>query len=198
MKRLTSIFAVSCVAVSAFGFLVHGQGLKIGDALPTFDLPNVDGKKVFSTDLQNPGHPAFIYFINDMDNTSRETTAYFNRLVRMYQPGNVKVFGITNARQEQARSWQSEFKPPYQVLTDPQLASMKLMAIKSAPTIVMINPDGKVGRIWSGFSAPMLKEVNAAMAGSVSRRAQVFDLGTAPATTRYGRPYIEQGNTTGG
>jgi len=201
MNKFTSIFTGSLLVLSAFA--VYGQGqvqapqaaqdatnLKIGSPLPPFTAAGADGKKYLIKDLQNPGHTAFLYFINEADATSREMTSHFDRIVKAYQPGDIKVFGIINAREDKARSYQSEFQSPYQLLIDPTLSTIQLLGVKSAPTVVMIDESGNVGKVWAGYSATALKEINTAMAGGASGRAQTFDFGAAPSTTKYGAPYV--------
>jgi len=212
MKRITSIFAGSLLAVSAFA--IYGQGqvppaaqgsaqdatnVKVGQPLPPFTASGIDGKKYLTSDLRNEGHPAFLYFINESDGTSRAMTSFFDRIVKAYQPGDTKVFGIINAREDKARSYQSEFQSPYQVLVDPNLSTINLLGVKSAPTVIMLDESGNVSKVWAGFSATALKEINTAMAGGAEGRAQTFDFGTAPSATKYGASYnVRKEGATGG
>lgn len=207
MNTFSRVFAGAILTLSAIAVHAQGRGsaldatnLKVGSPLPEFTVSGIDGKKYLTKDLRNSGHPSFLYFINESDGVSRTMTSAFDRIVKAYQPGNIKVFGIINAREDKGRSYQSEFRSPYQLLLDPQRSTIQLLGVKSAPTVVMIDKSGNVGHIWAGYSGKALKEINRAMAGASNGRAMRFDFSKTPSATKYGTPYNvrKEGSSVGG
>lgn len=180
---------ICAIAACAAG-LAAAQGVQPGDPAPAFTVNNAAGKPVLLRDLRNQGSPFFLYFINDRDNVSGRASSFINRMVRSYTPSKVKWYGIINSREDRARSYLSEFNPPYQVYLDPQMTTVQLYGFQSAPAVVEIDGEGKVVKIWRGFSGWMLKDLNREIARVNGKRAKAFDFSRTPSVTQYGQAFI--------
>lgn len=178
--------------------VASAQELHRGNPAPTFVLSNLGGDKVASSSLRNPGHPSFLFFINEADNVSRQAANVINKMVASYGNTDVKWTGIINAREDRARSYQAELNPTYTLLLDPQMSVIAQYQIKNSPTVVMIDENGKVARVWKGYSAAMMKNLNTAMANASGGRAQRFDSTGLPSSVTYGTPFFVAQPKNGG
>lgn len=194
MSHVPTLIATCAVAL-AIGTSASAQ-LKPGDNLPQFAITGQDGKRWVAKDFQKPGQRTFLYFINDMDNTSRQASTEINRLVKMY--GGAQWYGVVNAREDRVRSYASEFQPPYPLLLDPDLRTIMTLGIKSAPTVVMIDGKGRIGKVWTGFGRDAMASLNRTLAASAGKRAQRFDNSNVPTQTKYGQTYVKARAGNGG
>ncbi|WP_227624934.1 peroxiredoxin family protein [Fimbriimonas ginsengisoli] len=167
------------------------QGVTVGSRPARFSAMTIDGRQIFIRDLRNQGAPFFLYFINDRDNLSSRASTEINRMVRGYGKSKAKWYAISNAPADRARSYVVEFKPPYQVLMDDHLSTIQAFGIQNAPAVVMIDREGKVAKIWKGFSGPMLKDLNRTVARVNGKRVRWYDFSRAPSVTTFGEPFIQ-------
>jgi peroxiredoxin len=170
--------------------MAGAQGVSVGDKAPGFTVNEVSGRVWSLRDMRSQGSPLFLYFINDRDNLSSRASSYINRMVRAYTPSHVKWYGIINAREDRTRSYVTEFNPPYQVLMDRNMTAVQLYGLQNAPAVIMIDRQGRVAKIWRGFSGPMLKDLNRTLARVNGKRVKRLDFSRTPSVTQYGQPFI--------
>lgn len=145
---------------------------------PTFDGVDVDGKPVSIDKLTKSG-PVFLYFVLQDCPCSIEAQPHYERLEQRYR-GKVSFVAVTNAEAAAAKSWKSDFSVPYTVVSSPDLKLMDLYGVERSVYGMLIGKDGKILRLWPGYSGPMLAELNKEMAGAIGAKPQLFDTSTAP------------------
>ena len=182
---------VSTLSVSVAMIAIAGQSLTPGDMAPEFWTHSIEGKRLSLKDLRGEG-VVFLYFIRDGDPVNNEAMNMIHRMIRAYYPNDhAKFFGVINADQDRARSWNAERNPPYKLLLDPKLELVYKYKIESSPAIVEIDAEGRVVKEWQGFSGYWLKDMNGFLAKATRRKLQQFDLTKTPSVTQFGRPYRE-------
>lgn len=170
---------------------IAGQSLTPGDMAPEFWTNSIEGKRLSLKDLRGEG-VVFLYFIRDGDPVNNEAMNTIHRMIRAYYPNDhAKFFGVINADQNRARSWNAEVSPPYKLLLDPRLELVYKYKIESSPAIVEIDTQGRIVKEWQGFSGYWLKDMNGFLAKATRRKLQQFDLTKTPSVTQFGRPYRE-------
>lgn len=187
-SRIVASSLVAALTLLASGF----QSLTLGEQAPEFFIPSIEGKRLSLKDLRQEG-VVFLYFIRDGDPVNNEAMNTIHRMIRAYYPNDhAKFFGIINADQNRARSWNAEINPPYKLLLDPKLELVYKYKVESSPAIVQIDASGKIVREWQGFSGYWLKDLNGYLSKATRRPLQKFDFSKTPSVTQFGRPYRDR------
>jgi peroxiredoxin len=183
---------VSLMCVGAFLLASASQSLTPGDTAPEFLISSIDGKRTSLKDLRGEG-VVFLYFIRDGDPVNNEAMNMLHRMIRAYYPNDhAKFFGVINADQNRARSWNAEMDPPYKLLLDPKLELVYKYKVESSPAIVEIDTQGRIVKEWQGFSGYWLKDLNGFLAKATRKPLRQFDFSKTPSVTQFGRPYRER------
>ena len=154
---------------------VDSRALK---AAPPFNLKDAAGKEMTLTSLLD-GKPLFLYFILDGCPCSIEAEPLFHKLYRQHKTA-ANFAGIIGSDTKIAARWVQEHRTPYPVLSS---ADHKVMQEYGAPNSVycaVISKGGKIVKMWAGFSAKMLQEVNALLAQESGTDEKPFDPDYAP------------------
>jgi len=180
----------------AFSATALGFQSKIGDPVPSFSVTSMGGKQVFLKDMQTGG-PIFLYFVRDGDGVSQQNTTYINSMIRAYGKSRVTWYGIVNAREDRARSFQAETNPAFQLERDENLAAVKAFSLTNGPAVFEISRRGTLMNVWRGYSATNLKSLNSEMARVSRKPTQMLDFTTAPATAQFGSNFDAATRSTG-
>jgi peroxiredoxin len=147
-------------------------------AAPAFSLKDQEGKTVTLSELHK-GKPLFLYFILDGCPCSIEAEPLFIRMYK-HHGGAANFAGVIGSDVSIAKRWASDFETPYPVLSS---ADHKVMQEYGAPNSVycaVISKGGKIVKMWAGYSAAMLEEVNALLAQEAGTEEKPFDPAYAP------------------
>ena len=146
------------------------------------------GKEILYKDMKASG-PLFLYFIRDGDSVCQEETDYISKIAGAYGATRATWYGILNAREDRARSFQAEHNPAFRLVRDEYLKAVHAFGVLSAPTIIQVSSRGSIVHIWHGYSAASLNEINKAFATVNRKPVQALDFSRAPAVTMYGVGY---------
>lgn len=149
-----------------------------GFPAPAFEATDTEGQQQSLASLTQKG-PLFLYFALTDCPCTIEAQPHYERLSKLYR-GKVSFLAVTNADVQGAKSWKSEFSVPYPVVSSPDLALMKLYGVNRSVYALLIGKDGKIIRMWPGYSAAMLQEVNSEMEEATGSGPVRFDTGMAP------------------
>jgi len=149
-----------------------------GQLAPDFSVTDIEGKNE-SLDTLTQNGPLFIYFVLDGCPCSIEAEPHYERLSRQFK-GAVNFLAVTNAKPDVAKKWKDEFAVPFAVVSQPQLELMNKFAVQRAVYCLLIGQNKKIIRMWHGYSASMLQEVNREMSNATNQPVKKFDSGTAP------------------
>lgn len=147
-------------------------------AAPAFRLKDASGKEYDFASLSK-GRPVVLYFIKDGCPCSIDVEPLLQKMAKSYGDA-VQFVGVLNGGPEVAAKWQTVARTPYPVLLDPEVKTMRAFKAERSTYTALIKPDGTIVRLWPGYSADMLKELNAAVAKQANVDAKPYDPAYAP------------------
>jgi peroxiredoxin len=168
----------------------QADGAKGMDA-PAFDLPDTNGNKITLADLTKD-RPLFMYFVLQGCPCSLEAQPHYERLQEQFK-GAVNFLAVTNAPEEDAKKWKTEFAVPFPVISQPKLELMHLYGVTRSVYCLLIGKDGKIIKMWPGYNATMLQQVNEEMATALDLPVKKFDPKFAPEIMTSGCEFPKKG-----
>jgi peroxiredoxin len=154
---------------------------------PAFRAEGSDGKTYALAEMANDG-PMALLFIKDGCPCSVAAGPFYNRLHEAYG-SRVRFFGVIDEDVGVARRWARAQRVAFPILGDPELKIVHEYKAENSAYFAIISPGGRIGRYWPGYSAEMLKEANAHLAGLAGVEAKPVDVTDAPAEMYSGCPY---------
>ncbi|MDR3688460.1 MAG: redoxin domain-containing protein [Fimbriimonas sp.] len=145
---------------------------------PRIETTDVSGKKVI-LGARNAAKPQYIYFVVDGCPCSYDAEPLFHDLFNQFK-GRVDFVTVTNADPAKAREWFQEHNVPYSVVSDQGENIIHAYEAKAAIYSVLVTPDGHVAKMWPGYSADILQDINATIAKFAGVPAKPFDAKYAP------------------
>jgi len=137
---------------------IHGKSVQIGGAGP---------------------RPQFVYFVLDGCPCSVNAQPLFNELYRQFGD-KVDFVAITNADRARAIDYAGTTTVLHPMVSDPGLDVMKAYGARESTYNVIVRPDGRIDRMWPGYSQDILKDIEARLARLVGEKSQPIDLSLAP------------------
>src|SRR5688572_28393219 len=160
--RFMGLAAVAAAAVACFA--LTADELKAGATAPSFSGATADGK-TFSLEGALKDKPVFVYFISTSCPVSKAATPHYNALAKTYASQGLSVVGVVNGDKAAFDRWNATHKVPYPVVLD---------------------PDYKVIKSWTGSSTHILVETNELAAKAVGNTATNLEFAGAPASWQAG------------
>jgi peroxiredoxin len=145
---------------------------------PDCVLPDAQGKSVSLKDLRHEG-PVLVYFILDGCPCSDDAEPLFHSLYRHFD-GRASFVGITDGDASVAKKWVERTRAPYPILPHPEKSLMKSYGAERSVYCALVRQDGSIERMWAGYSAEMLEEINARIAELLGEEPREFDPQYAP------------------
>lgn len=145
---------------------------------PAFQVKDVDGKEI-SIASPNAERPQFVYFVLDGCPCSFDAEPLFHELYKLHK-GEVDFISVTNGDAKKARRWSDQMLVPYPVIPDPKLEIIHDFHARSSVYSALVTKDGRIEKMWPGYSKEILQEENEAMAKVTGRKAELFDPQYAP------------------
>ena len=145
---------------------------------PGYQTEDFEGKPV-TIAPPDGRRPQFVYFVLDGCPCSFDAEPLFHRLHKRYK-GKIDFVSVTDAGREKARDWSVQMLVPYAVVPNPEKNIMRAYEAKSSVYAALVTKDGRIEKMWPGYSQGILKEQNAMMAKLVGERAEPFDASVAP------------------
>lgn len=147
-------------------------------AAPDFTLPDPTGR-TWSLGRLTDGKPLFLYFILNDCPCSTDAEPLFHLLYERYK-GKVNFAGVIGSDTKVAAAWAKSHQMPYPILADPGLGVINAYHASNSVYNALITPNGRIERMWPGYSADTLREMNAVMAAAIGERERPFDPLYAP------------------
>lgn len=151
------------------------QAKKIATA---FAVQDYEGKPV-SIAPANGERPQFLYFVLDGCPCSYDAEPLMQRLSKRYK-GKIDFISVTNGDQQKARDWSVQMLVPYPVISDAKKEIISAYGAKSSVYAALISKDGKIVKMWPGYSQDILAEQNKMMAKMAGVKETPFDAEYAP------------------
>lgn len=180
--RFIGLAAVAAVTVACFA--LTADELKSGAAAPKFSGQTADGK-TFSLDGAMKNKPVFVYFISTSCPVSKAAMPHYSAFAKAYADKGLTVVGILNDDKAAYDKWNKTHNVSYPVVLDPNYEIIKAYKIAKAPSAVLVK-DGKVIKVWTGYSKQQLAETNELAAKAVGKPAPKLEFAGAPTSWQAG------------
>ncbi len=157
--------------------IVKTDAMKTKVAKP-FAVQDVKGKSVVigGTSLK---HPQFVYFVHQECPCSYAAEPLFHALADQFK-GQVDFISVTNASTVDAKKWIEEMQVDYPVVSNPKADIMHAYGAVSSAYSALVTTDGKIAKMWPGFSRDLLLDMNREMSLATGQPERSFDTQYAP------------------
>lgn len=149
---------------------------------PAFSRTDVFGKDARAG---KGDRPQMVIFIKSGCPCSIDAQPLFNRLARKYQ-GKVDFVGVID---KQGKDFSNQFLVAYPVVEEPSKGLMKAYDARASVYSALVARNGHIVKMWPGYSADWLKEMNALMAKASATKETPFDPQYAPKEKASGCPF---------
>ena len=153
---------------------------------PPFDAPAADGRRYRLDELSRRG-PLVLTFVKDGCPCSEAAQPFFNRLHAAYP--EAEMFGVIDVEAEPATRWAGRFHVTYPLLLDPGLGIIRAYNAENSAYVVLVDAQGRIRKHWPGYSAGMLRELGATLAGLIGTTDRPIDVADAPDEAYSGCPF---------
>jgi len=137
--------------------------LEAGDKAPDFTLPVLNGQVAHSLST-HLGDWVYVDFWASWCGPCRKSLPLYESLHQELSAGNFKVLAISvDELESDALAFLDDHPVSYTVLWDPSGATPAEWEVRAMPTSYLIDADGRIARIWSGFEDTHIQEIRDAM-----------------------------------
>lgn len=155
---------------------------KVNRVAPTFERVDPFGKKV---SVGAGARPQMVLFIKKGCPCSFDAQPLFNKLALKYKD-KVDFVGVID---KGARDWSNQLSVVFPVVEEPSLGLMKAYDARSSVYSALVARNGHIVKMWPGYSANWLKEINGLLAKASATKPTPFDPEYAPQTKAAGCPF---------
>ncbi len=153
---------------------------------PAFTLKATDGAEYSLGELIREG-PLLLTFIKIGCPCSEAAQPYFNRLRAAYP--HARILGVIDGDHGPANLWAKKIRVSYPLLLDPNLQLVRAYGVENSAYVVLVDQKGQIMMHWPGYSASMLQELGATLAGLTRSAVRPIDTLDAPVEFYSGCPY---------
>ena len=146
--------------------------------VPTFSVTDSEGRAV-TIGAKDAKRPQFVYFILDGCPCSFDAEPLFHKMSHQFA-GAVDFISVTDATRAKAHDWSVQLLVNYPVVPDPQKRIIHAFGARSSVYSALVSRDGHIVKMWPGYSAGLLQEMNAALAKEAGIPERPFDPEYAP------------------
>lgn len=141
--------------------------LEAGAPLPPISLPSLKGDAV-SLDAAYRDQVVLVNFWATWCGPCRQELPALEDLRQRYKDQGFDVVGVNvDSERANAAAFVEQFKLSYTVLLDPEFAAAKQFGADAMPISYLVGRDGRIARVFTGFSKKKLPLMEAAVAEMV-------------------------------
>ena len=156
---------------------------------PRLDLVTYDGHALT---VGGPSeHPRFVYFVKEGCPCSYDAEPLFRDLHKQLE-GKIDFVAITDADAKGAKKWASEMSVAWPLVSDPKAHAMRVYGAKSSVYSALLDREGRIVRMWPGYSKGFLEEMNRRMSEVAGVPERPFDTKYAPLEKATGCSFYAQ------
>jgi len=160
-----------------------------GVVAPDFTGPTVSGQQINLRRFAS-GRPAVVYFIKYDCPCSNDADPLYRRVYSAFD-GKVPFVGVINTDTELTKKWLARHKPQYPIVMDPQLKIIKSYEVSQSAYLALVGADGRIERLWPGYSQQMLRELHDAISRLTKWKGKPLDVAYAPKEISSGCSFFE-------
>jgi peroxiredoxin len=135
--------------------------------------------------------PQFLLFIKDGCHCSIDAQPLFNRLGRRYKD-SVEFLGVIDGDRSNAQTYAERYTCAFPVVADRQLAVVRDFNAKGGVYSALVARNGHIVKMWPGYNADILKEMNRLLAEEAGVKETPFDPQYAPTRKTAGCAYTAE------
>jgi thiol-disulfide isomerase/thioredoxin len=145
-------------ATAAKSLAPETHGVQVGEALPSFAGEDLGGIGVSTEQIM--GKVGLINFWASWCAPCQRELPFLVRMQEEYGPSGFQVISVNVDRiPDKARPWIARFNLPFPVMVDPDAEVMGLFDVMAMPTSVLVDMDGNVLEVHTGFSDAWAKSL---------------------------------------
>ncbi len=169
--RLAVFTALLAVPLGVAPFAAQAASIpEVGQEAPDFTLPSQDGSQISLKDFH--GKWVVLYFYpKDMTPGCTIEAHNFQRDIQKYEADNAVVVGVSVDSTDSHKEFCAKQGLTFKLLADPdkkvvsEYGSLRDNGMMALRNTFLINPDGKIVKVWTGVKPnPHSEEVLAALA----------------------------------
>jgi cytochrome c biogenesis protein CcmG/thiol:disulfide interchange protein DsbE len=151
VKRIALVLApaLGFVALLWFGLMRTGTQATVGNSVPDFELPTLDGNTLSSEELK--GHPVVVNFWASWCVPCREEAPRLERAWRRYKDDDVIFLGVNiKDAESDARKFVDDFNITYPVVRDLDQKLTRSFGVRGLPETFFIDDEWTFVGVESG------------------------------------------------
>jgi peroxiredoxin len=153
---------------------VEGPG--VGQTAPDFTLPTAEGGTFTLSEALKKG-PVVVAFFKVSCSTCQFTFPFVERLALRYRHDPVAFWGISQDDVEKTEAFRERFGVTFPMAIDqPEYAASRQYNFQSVPTILLIEPSGRVRQRLTGFSKAGLIRLSEEIGSLIGRSPEMVFL----------------------
>lgn len=129
--------------------------------------------------------PQFVLFIKQGCPCSIESQLLFSKLSRKFRD-TVQFVGVID---KDGQAFATQYKASFPVIEEPSLGLMKAFDARASVYSALVARNGHIVKMWPGYSADWLKEMNTLLAKASATKETPFDPEYAPKDKASGCPF---------
>lgn len=146
------------------------SALEPGEAMPALSLPSLKGGSVSLGGFRD--RVVLVNFWATWCGPCRRELPAFEVLRQRYKHQGFDVVGINvDSEPALAAAFVEEFKLSYPLLSDPEFNAAKAFGADAMPISYLVGRDGRIARVFAGFSPKKLPTMESAIAQTVAGSA---------------------------
>lgn len=145
---------------------------------PAVHALDSEGKEV-ALGSTNALRPQFVYFVLDGCPCSFDAEPLFHKLAKQFA-GKVDFVSVIDAPKSRAHEWATQMLVDYPVIPDPDKKIIHAYGARASVYSALLDRDGRIVKMWPGYSADYLREMNKLMADVSGTPERPFDPEYAP------------------
>lgn len=152
--------------------------------VPAMQLVGNDGETHTLADLLDDG-PVYLYFIKKDCPTNDKALPWYEKVFEGHDRPAAFV-GVINGDRGVYDAWNERYDAQYLVLLDPDKEWIGHFKAERSPWVVEVLESGDVGRVWKGYSASAIAELDAALAKTEGVLPLELDVSSLPEKNQFG------------
>ena len=149
---------------------------------PTFTRKDPYGTEV---SVGKGPRPQFVLFIKRGCPCSIDAQVLFSRLALKFKD-SVEFVGVID---KDAKEFATQFRASFPVVEEPSLGLMRSFDARASVYSALVARNGHIVKLWPGYSAAWLQEMNALLAKAAATKETPFDPQYAPKEKTSGCPF---------
>ncbi len=129
--------------------------------------------------------PQMVVFVKKGCPCSIDAQPLFNKLARRFE-GKVEFVGVID---KEAKDFSTQFRVAFPVIEEPTLKLMRAYDARASVYSALVARNGHIVKMWPGYSAAWLKEMNGLLAKASATPEKSFDPEYAPTEKASGCPF---------